>query len=689
MKTREYYFALICTMIGLCSQSSAAWGQSNPFENPDANDEPIELIIINQPIYAPFREEGTVGKSTRPIYTIDREEIEQQGARTVKEALRFLPGILGDGTTGTEVNGLSSQFMRGSNSNQVLILLDGRPINNLGSGGFDLSEITTNIVEQVEILPGGGSTLYGSDAIGGTINIVTRRPTIGFSGEGDLKVGSYGYNEQNLELNDSIGDFSYFFNYNRISADNDYEFTIDDVTRTRQNAEAEFNNLGLRLQQEISDRAQLNFSSFYLSKIEGVPGGVPIADPEFGQGYFNSLTDNNAKFTDQVLSDLSLNVDLGEGNDSRLTARVFLDFLNTRFDNRTEETESLSSSNPRVLEVTEETQQRFDSEQRSLGFQIQHNWDFAANQNIVYGFDYRNTSVENFTQNLETDDLTTNFDDEISQGALFAQYSVEPLSDWKIVLGLRQELSSLVNGSVTSPSVGTKVQFSDSTILRANYIRNFRTPTIDNLFNANPTNIGNPDLEPERGNSFDLGIDQAIGKLGLIRLTYFNNTISDLIAFKRISPPENSVSGTFQNLGKVQTQGIEASLDMEPINNVFMSVGYTLNDPEILESTNPDEEGNELRFAGANKLNLELSYQNRYGWYAGILMNSLGSYPTNNTNTEFLPGYTTFDLRLKAPISPTLKVNAGVQNVFDQRFELFSGFPDNGRTVNVGLDYRF
>ncbi|PNW60577.1 UNVERIFIED_CONTAM: hypothetical protein BEN50_04675 [Euhalothece sp. KZN 001] len=122
MKTRER-FALISAMMGLCSQPSSAWGQSiAPFTETEANDEPIELIIINQPVFAPFREEGTVGESTRPIYTIDREEIEQQGARTVREALRFLPGVLGDGTVGTEVNGLSGQFIRGSNTAQVLIL---------------------------------------------------------------------------------------------------------------------------------------------------------------------------------------------------------------------------------------------------------------------------------------------------------------------------------------------------------------------------------------------------------------------------------------------------------------------------------------------------------------------------------------------------------------------------------------
>ena len=110
--------------------------------------------VLNQPVFSPFRREGTVKDSTRPIYVINKEEIEAQGAKTITEALRFLPGILPDGTVGTEVNALSGQFIRGSNSEQVLILIDGRPINNLGSGAFDLSEITTDNVERVEVLPG-------------------------------------------------------------------------------------------------------------------------------------------------------------------------------------------------------------------------------------------------------------------------------------------------------------------------------------------------------------------------------------------------------------------------------------------------------------------------------------------------------------------------------------------------------
>ena len=70
-------------------------------------------------------------------------------------------------------------------------------------------------------------------------------------------------------------------------------------------------------------------------------------------------------------------------------------------------------------------------------------------------------------------------------------------------------------------------------------------------------------------------------------------------------------------------------------------------------------------------------------------MHSLGSYPTNNTNTEFLSGYTTFDFKLRVPISEDLALNSSVENIFDQRFQLFSGFPDAGRIVQVGMNYKF
>ncbi|MBF1990213.1 TonB-dependent receptor [Fischerella thermalis] len=663
------------TKLILCNHAVCAVEIPQPekfAQKTDEQEPDIELIVIdtllNQPVFSPFRREGTVKDSTRPVYVITGEEIEAQGARNVREALRFLPGILPDGTVGTEVNALSGQFIRGSNSGQVLILLDGRPINNLGSGSFDLSEITSNIIERIEVLPGGGSTLYGSSAIGGVISIITRRPTEKVTTQAGVTFGAYGLNQQTINNSGKSGDIGWVLGYNRIQAENNYHFAIPeaDFEGTRKNNDVLYNNFNVKLEANLGKRNTLILSSLYLGKEQGVPGGVPIPEPLFGQGYFNSLTERDRKYTDQVLTDLTWNSKLGSGNDSLLTAKLYADFLNTRFDSRA------SSS------------ARFDNEQNSYGIQAQHSWNFAKNQVLVYGFDYRNTSARNSTFNYLTDRKTTSYDDSISQGALFARYEINFTPGFTMNFGLRQDFSSLTNGSFTSPSVGAKLVLTDSTTLRANYIRNFRVPTLFNLYARGSSFVGNPDLKPEKGDSYDIGIDQKLWNFGLLRLTYFSNTISDLIAYNFAVPV-----GTYENIGLVRTTGIEAVLNVQFAKNFYGFVNYTLNDPRILSSANSAEEGNELRFAGADSLNLGISYETPAGLYAGILMHSLGAYPTNNTNTESLPGYTTFDLKIRVPLSNNFVVTGSVDNIFNQRYQLFPGYPDAGRVFQIGLSSSF
>ncbi|NTW18759.1 MAG: TonB-dependent receptor [Nostocales cyanobacterium W4_Combined_metabat2_030] len=649
----------------------------NPPTATEEADIEINVIgeLLNEPVFSPFRQEGTVKDSTRPIYVITGEEMEAQGARTVREAIKFLPGILGDGTVGTEVNALSGQLIRGSNTGQVLILLDGRPINNAGSGGFDLSEFTTNNIQRIEVLPGGGSTLYGSDAIGGVINIITRRPTEKITTEAKVNIGAYGLNQQSIQNSGKKGDISWVVGYNRTQAENNYPFSIPEAnfSGTRKNNDALYNNFNLKLEADLGKRNTLSFSTLYLNKEQGTPGGVPIPSPVNGQGFFNSLTDKNRKYTDQILTDFTWNLKLGDGDDSLLTAKVYGDFLNTRFD----PSGSVSSQN------------RFQTNQSSYGIQTTHSWNFAKNQSLVYGFDYRNVNVRNTSFSYSTNKETLNYDNDINQGALFTKYEVVLIPNLTVNVGLRQDFSSLVNGSVTSPSVGTKYAVSDSTTLRANYIQNFRVPTIANLFNVNPSNIGNPELKPERGDSFDIGIDQKLGNIGLARLTFFKNNVSDTIAFKRLTPPVNSNTGTWENIGLVETTGIEATLNLQVAKNIYTFVNYTANDPRIFKSSNAAEINKELRFAGADKLNLGVSYETPQGLYLGLLMNSLNGYPTNNTNTEFLSGYTTFDFKLLVPLSDKLVVTGSVENLFNQRYQLFPGFPDGGRGFQIGLSSTF
>jgi len=662
---------------------------------PVAIAQPVDLELtvteqlLRRSLSGPFRGEGTVRDGTRPAYTITREELQQQGARTVREALRFLPGVNVDSTAGTEVNALSRLAIRGSNTSQVLVLLDGRPIDELGFGGFDLSEISTETIERIEVIPGGGSTLYGSGAIGGVVNILTTQPQTR-TAAAELELGDVGFNRQTLTVGDRTDGFSYLFSYSRTQAQNNYFFTIPEANFSgfRQNNDVLYNNF--RFQGTLATgRGTLKLNTLYLGKDQGVPGGVPVPNPVFGSGFFNSLTDRQRKYTDQVLTDLLWEQPLGEGNDSTLTARIYYDALNSRFEDRMTEITGLTlGDGVPTLRSRPNTPRQFDNTQRSLGGQLQHRWAFAPAQTLVYGVDYRRTQNRNVARNLVDGSARASYDAELSQGALFGQYLWDFLPGSTLQVGLRQEFASLSRGSQTVPAVGLKVGLGDTT-LRANYTRNFRVPNVVNLFSVDPTNIGNPNLKPEVGDSYDVGLDQKLGDIGLLRFTYFVNDIADLIAFESIFPAVNGVSGTYTNLGRVRTTGFEVALNAEIAPNVRVGVNYTNTDPRITEDRNPNLVGRELRFAGADFLNLSLAYDNPSGWYSALWLRSVAGYPTNNTNTESLAGYTTLDFRFRLPLGDRLTLFGGVENLLDQRYQVFAGFPDGGRSWRLGVSGAF
>ncbi len=642
-------------------------------QNTSGSSEEIELTVVdrilNQPVYTPFRRDGTVRDATRPVYTIDRLQIEAQGARTVQEALRYLPGIIGDGTAGGQLGALSSQFIRGSNTAQVLILLDGRPINDVGFfGGFDLSEFSTDNIERIEVLPGGASSLYGSDALGGVINIITRIPTDQPETNTRLAVGSFSLNEQAIQTSGKGDNLGYSIGYTRLQSQNDFDFTIDSIglSDRRRNADVLYNNGNLKLSYQLNDRNTLTFSSLLLTKNFGVAGGVPIPGTI---GEFNRLTDRARQNTREIFNELSLSSLLGEGQDSILTTKIFADFLKYNFDN----------PDPANFGT------RDDVNRTSFGLQAQHNWQLSPTQNLTYGFDYRNTTALNETFNYGSQRSVINYDGSIGQGAGFARYEIKFSPTFVAHGGIRQDFNSLANGSFTSPSAGIRWGLTDSTTIRANYARSFRAPQILNLTGLAAFNVvGNPDLKPERGDSFDIGIDQQIGDFGLLRLTYFVNIISELINFRFGSP-----SSTYENIGEVRTTGIEAVANFQLAPNFYTFVNYTLNDPRITNDRNSNLIGKELSFRGADVLNLGLSYETRAGLYAAILLRNLGSFFVNNTNTQSLPGYTSIDLKFRVPVDRFLSVSGGIDNLFDQQYQQFPGFPGVGRSFRLGVSYRF
>jgi vitamin B12 transporter len=624
---------------------------------------------LSQPVFTPFRQEAPLRDSSRPVYVITRGQIQAQGARTVQESLKYLPGILSDGTAGTQLGTQSGQFVRGAGTAQVLILLDGRPINDIGfQGGYDLSTLTTDNVERIEVTPGGGSTLYGADAVGGTINIVTlpanESPRTTLQGA----FGSFGLNEQGIQTGGQGGNLSWILGYRRIRSQNDFAFAVPGTSGLRQNADVLYNNLNGKLAIKLNDRQDLQLSTLWNNKELGVPGGVKTVDPN-SIGAFNSLTPDARQITGDLLNDLSFKAKLGNGEDSLLTARLSLDFLNYSFN---------APDSYGTKDLIART---------SFGAQVQHNWQITESQNLTYGIDYRQVKSLNQTLDYFSGLTNTNYDGSVSQTALFVQDAIALAPDFRINLGVRQDFSNF--GSSTSPSIGLHWEVSETTTLRTNYARSFRAPLVSELFYKlrGFFNLdGNPNLSPERGDTYDIGIDQILGDFGLLRVTGFINNIQDNIDFV-FAPDFNS--GTYTNLGQVRSQGIEAALNLKLGSNLYLTSNYTAVDPRILASTNPEEVNKEKKFVGADSFNLGLSYENPGGIFAGLFLRTIGSTFVNNTNTETLPGYTTLDLKLRVPVTTSLSINAQFNNLLDRQYQVFPGYPGVGANFRVGLSLVF
>ena len=626
--------------------------------------------ILDQPVYSPFRREGTVREATQPVYVINRDQIEAQGARTVDEALLYLPGILSEGTAGGQLGAQSGQFIRGGGTAQTLILLDGRPINEIGAaGGFDLSNFTTDVVEQIEVLPGGGSVLYGSNAIGGVINIITRRPLeeIGVETSASFDIGSFGYNNQVLQVRGNTGTIDWRLGYNRTESENDFPFslTTTDFEGDRSNAEVLYNNLNFQLAADLNERNRVSLGALYLIKDLNVPGGVPTPT---GFGAFNTLTEDDNQYTENLLLDLTYESKLGQGDDSVLTARLFGDFLDLTF-------------NDPIADSSFDTPSKDKIDQRSLGGQLQHTWQFADNQNITYGIDYRNVQAENETTNLLTGVTTEAYDESINQTGIFARYQSDITSRLGVNAGIRQDFNDLADSSFTSFNLGTRLTLTDTTNLRANFARNFRVPTLSDLFLAT-FDSNNPNLDPETGISFDVGIDQQIGDRGLLRITFYRNEINDAINF-------NSDTRRLDNIDRVESIGIETELNYQVFDSVFAFANYTWNRPEIKESNNPDNRGNSLPFTNADSFNLGVAYEPGDGLYTALFLRSLSDTFVDRGNLETLDGRTTVDFKLRVPLSDSWVLNASMDNIFDEQFEEFPGFPGVGRSIQVGVKGTF
>lgn len=473
-------------------------------------------------------------RTASSVTVIDRKEIDAKQYKLVPEALRQVPGVvIADRGTPGLVTGL---FVRGTNSDHTLVVIDGRPVPMNLAGLYNIETMALDNVERIEVLRGPAASLYGGKTLGGVINIITRsgkgleKPETSLSWEG----GSYGYSRENLSTRGAAGIFDWSL-----------ELSRQDTQGYRINSQFQLNNAAAKFGAQLADTLRFDLDLRYYTADVGVPGAVTgfgANDPD-----------------DHVLTEYwSISPRLVWETTDRWTQTLTYQFGNFR----------QASTN---FTPTFGLNNRITSRNHFLEYQSVVKatdwWTFTAGawlQDIGYSRSSDNTFP---FEGYDVDQAETNW-------AVYLQSQAEVLPGWNITAGLRHDSYSDFDDATTW-RVGSSWRMPwTQTILHANYGTAFAPASPQNREAAL---FGDPTfLKPEQSKGVEFGIQQPFwSNKGTVSLTYFRNNISNLIVFL---PP----FGPLQQINQARTEGLEAALSLQPTDSFGLNLQYTYLDADDL-----------------------------------------------------------------------------------------------------------
>jgi vitamin B12 transporter len=476
------------------------------------------------------RDEGVVVTATRlatpaanigsAVTVITREDIERSQARTIGELLRNVPGlaVVQSGAPG----GQTSVFLRGANSNQTLVLIDGARINNPLNGLATFANLTPDQIERVEIIRGPQSTLYGADALGGVINIITRSGGKTFTGTVALEGGQHDTFRQFVDISGSHKKFDFALSASHADTDNAIP-----------NGDYENLTVGGKFGYRFSDRVRVSATFRYTNSEVGVPGAIPPGP----------------NLTERLLDEI-------------IFGRAALDLSVTDWWKQT-----LS-----VAETHEDLRDRNGafgpSDSRTDVVQVvwQHTFPLADWNTVVAGLDWYQNSGQ-------FSGFGSQFDSTIHNTAGFVQEQVTLGRRIVLTGGGRFDHHSQFGDEATYRFAGVLKLFKTHTRLKASAGTGFKAPTLNDLFFPG---FSNPNLQPEESFGWDAGFEQDLfGRKATVGARYFHNDIDNLIAF-------DFVTFLPQNIQRARTSGVELFAEARPSDAVTLRGGYTYLDAQNL-----------------------------------------------------------------------------------------------------------
>ncbi len=564
---------------------------------------------------------------------------------TTPEILSFSPGVVVRDFGG--FGQLKTMSIRGSSNDQVVILLDGIRLNNPLGGGVDLSTIPVDYVDKFEIVRGGASALAGTDAIGGVVNIVTKKTDQPFTSL-SATYGSFETFLLNASRAEQIGNLGYFLSYTHAQSNGDFEFnSVNDLTVQRINNQFHSESFLGKLDYDLNDW-KIGFLNEFFYDDRGVPGLGEFQQPDANQKDIRNLASVNISKAGFPRRDID--VDL---------------VLYNRFDDL-----KFTNPDPTIGPPIDTLSKIF-----TFGANPRLTWYAPFNQIVTIATDFRGDILRNeefgnpdrFTYSLFLSDEISLFEDLIL---------INPLVRYELYR-TSAETSTTEDGF--SPRLGVIVNPIKYISLKGNIGRSFRAPSFGELFFPEEGFIGgNPNLKPETSFDFDFGLIFSHPRIGF-EINYFRNKIDDLILFVFISAQRIEPL----NVGNAKEQGIETSLVVRPFDFVELFAGYTFLDGEL------EDTGAQLPGRPRNKFDLRAVLKQRFVqlFWETHYVDKIPLTPFPNSQTT--DARTTFDVGATAEWWKVF-LTFEVKNLFnDLNVRDALDFPLPGRTVFVKAGINF
>jgi len=598
-----------------------------------------------------------VGQS---ITVIDSAQIERRQSNTVVDFLRDVPGVTfaRNGGVGTS----TSVFIRGADSDQTVALIDGVRLNDPSSpgGGFNFGNLLIGNIERIEVLRGPSSVLWGSQAIGGVINMITAAPTEELQINARAEGGYRGTAQLVGNISGKAGPLS-------ASVGGGYFRTDGISTFSEQRGGSErdgYRNYGAnaRFSLAVSEAVSIDLRGFYSqgrTDIDGFPA------PRFALGDTLEFID-----TRELVGYTGINAALFDG---RLRNRIGFAITDTRRRN----------TNPQSVQT-----QTFAGDGRNERLEYQGVFDIGA----LAGGDWQ----ANFGAERETSRFnSSSFGGPVSRGraridSVYGQIIASPAKNLTLTAGVRQDDHDRFGGATTFGASGVWSPNNGATTIRASYSEGFKAPSLFQL----QSNFGNQQLLPERSQGYDGGITQVLLGGGIeASATWFHRDSTDLINF--ISCPRplagicvNRPSGTYENIAKAKAQGVELTLLLRPVEALTLRANYGLVDATN-ETPGSANSGKQLARRPRESVNVSLDYRWPFGLDTGASLVHVGRSFDNASNTTRVQGYVLADIRAAFDITPQISLYGRVENLFDEKYETILRFGTFGRAAYAGVRLRY